>query len=110
MEFILTLNACLSCPRKYHKSTIHVREKRGRGGWTKRDIERKLFLAKREEASDLGGEDDENDVACLYCNERYLLSASNEGWMQCGDGQNGIYEQCRKADENDEMFISEFCS
>ena len=68
---------------------------------------RKLFPAK--EVNDSSSEDEETDAACLYCDELYSTSASNEGWIQCVDCKNWAHEQCSGADENDDIFMCDFC-
>ena len=60
--------------------------------------------------SDSSEEEDNNDDACLYCNELFSNSKAKEAWIKCVSCNKWAHEACTAYDDVDEVFICDFCS
>ncbi|KAB0801102.1 hypothetical protein PPYR_05456 [Photinus pyralis] len=65
-----------------------------------------------EESSEedpFAGEDAENDVSCIYCNDLYSRSRSNELWVQCQECRQWCHAECAGAEKKFKTFICDIC-
>lgn len=54
---------------------------------------------------------DDEDAECLYCNDLFSKSASEEGWISCCSCSKWAHEACAGFDEaTQDIFICEICS
>lgn len=53
--------------------------------------------------------DDDNDVACLYCNDLYKNSRSKEKWISCMTCKNWAHCDCADVSHKVKKFVCELC-
>ena len=54
-------------------------------------------------------EDDDENVACLYCNKLYLWSRSKEFWLQCQLCAKWAHGECADKSSKTKNFICDLC-
>ncbi|XP_050518182.1 uncharacterized protein LOC126892621 [Diabrotica virgifera virgifera] len=54
-------------------------------------------------------DDDDDDCACLYCNELYSLSKCQEGWLRCQMCKMWAHAECAGLSMKAKNFICELC-
>lgn len=54
--------------------------------------------------------DDDEDCACLYCNELFSRSKSHEGWLRCQKCHMWAHAECAGLSMKAKNFICELCS
>lgn len=52
-----------------------------------------------------GADDDDNETACLYCNDLYSRSRSREKWIQCMTCKSWCHTACADVSPRSTMFI-----
>lgn len=78
---------------------------------TARAVKKRLIIPEEEleeEASQIET-DDEDDAACLYCNELYSCSRSREKWMRCQSCHKWAHNECAGLSDRAKRFICEIC-
>lgn len=104
---------------KENKKTGHQKKKEkekeveeSKGSRELRKVGRKLFssLGNEEESDkDFSGDEDDNDVACLYCNDLFSRSKSKEKWLRCMTCSKWCHADCSGLSPRTESFICELC-
>lgn len=65
----------------------------------------------RDLVSSSSDEDSQPETACLYCNDLFSNSKSEEGWIQCCSCKNWCHEECAGVDSDDcDQFKCDFCA
>ena len=64
----------------------------------------------RDDTADTGGNDGEDAVKCLYCDESFGASVSGEGWACCNACKQWAHDECAGLDEHDLEFTCELCA
>lgn len=54
--------------------------------------------------------DDEDDAACIYCNELYSKSRAKAVWLQCMKCKLWAHLECTGLDKKAKIFVCELCS
>ena len=54
-------------------------------------------------------EDEDPDTLCLYCNDSFTRSVSEEGWVRCSVCKKWAHDMCAGIGEEDECFACELC-
>lgn len=55
-------------------------------------------------------EDDDNDCACIYCNDLFSRSKPGEGWLRCMTCFLWAHASCADVPKKTKRFICELCS
>lgn len=79
-------------------------------GSTKQSTIKGKAVSKRIKEDSDSSEEDDLDEACIYCNDLFSNSKSEEGWIKCLNCKKWSHEACSSWDENDDFFICDFCS
>ncbi|KAM3963977.1 uncharacterized protein ACR2FA_002014 [Aphomia sociella] len=76
----------------------------------KRKATKKLF-EENDEEEDFPSifHDDEEDCACIYCNDLYSRSKPGEGWLQCLQCSLWAHASCADVPRRTKRFICELC-
>ena len=65
----------------------------------------------REYSTSSEEEGADNDTACIYCNELFSNSKSEEGWVKCYKCNEWGHEQCAGIDNDDDApYKCDFCT
>lgn len=89
-------------PKKRLFETLEKKRPAKKG---KRQEGKKIKPEKLRESSS-----DEEQDACIFCNELYLHSKAKEGWIQCSQCHGWAHEACTNVEEEDDTFICDFCA
>ncbi|GBN19582.1 hypothetical protein AVEN_122069-1 [Araneus ventricosus] len=70
------------------------------------------FYLGMEEPVTSSDEEQENDDACIFCNDLYSNSEDREGWIQCNRCRGWAHEACSSAEESEVIHLSDsdYCS
>lgn len=83
-----------------------------RGGKYSRVTKRKLVIDNETE-EEVGGfqvdDDEEEDAACVYCNELYSLTRSNEDWIRCQKCRRWCHSECAGVSRRVKQSICDIC-
>ncbi|KAG5885517.1 hypothetical protein JTB14_030254 [Gonioctena quinquepunctata] len=86
---------------KTHKKPMHeVKPPEGQKA-KKTKLEEPVLLSSSEEEQDT--------ETCMFCNELYLHSKAEDGWIQCSGCHGWAHEAFSNAEEDD-TFICDFCA
>ncbi|KAJ4430288.1 hypothetical protein ANN_22500 [Periplaneta americana] len=87
-------------------ATKSTATKNGRG---KKKAKKAVIVEDYNTSSEEEGEED--NAACIYCNELFSNSKSEEGWVKCHKCSEWAHEQCAGIDdEDDERYTCDFCT
>lgn len=72
---------------------------------------KKKFKPVKTQTTESSSEEDNEDEACIYCNDLFSNSKSSEGWIKCLQCQGWAHEACCGIEPEDcEAFICDYCS
>ncbi|CAH1966597.1 unnamed protein product [Acanthoscelides obtectus] len=83
---------CLMVGDKYIQKDCH---EKGTGKLRKSERSAVEIYENESDCKEPLNEDDDDDCACLYCNELYSLSQSQEGWLRCQMCHMWAHGSCR---------------
>ncbi|KAG8252664.1 hypothetical protein J6590_052247 [Homalodisca vitripennis] len=91
-----------------------LEKKRKMGNQTRASLKNKkkakVSTKRNIDQEDLSSEDGfQEDLGCIYCNDIYSNSKSNEGWIQCSGCLGWAHEECCGSEEEDDNFICDLC-
>lgn len=76
----------------------------------KKNIKKTLFDSDSDnEPIALNVQDDEDDCACIYCNDLYSRSRPGEGWLKCLNCSHWAHAECADLPKRTKRFICVLC-
>ncbi|KAJ3656223.1 hypothetical protein Zmor_015317 [Zophobas morio] len=94
--------------KEVEEKTTKEREKLSRTAKRKILVEEEAdYVSDNEKVEDT--DDDEADVACLYCNDIVSRSKTREIWISCQSCGSWCHSECAGVEKRIKQFICEFC-
>ncbi|XP_072389671.1 uncharacterized protein [Diabrotica undecimpunctata] len=97
----------LSDGRRIVNKDRHQTERKGKRNIGTRPILNNISSDEEEPFSI--NDDEQEDCACIYCNDTFSRSKSNEGWLRCQICQNWSHSECAGLPKKAKQFICEVC-
>ena len=94
--------------KEVEEKTTKEREKLSRKAKRKILVEEETdYVSDNEKVEDI--DDDEADVACLYCNDIFSRSKTREMWISCQSCGSWCHSECAGVEKRIKQFICELC-
>lgn len=73
-------------------------------------ITKSLYVNEDSDEDGLDQEVEEDDCACIYCNDLYSRSKPGEGWLRCMKCSRWVHAACADLPKRTKIFVCELCN